>query len=68
MADSDGYVRGETLEILMNMLDEDILNEAFKEDISTTVSKVKEINSLHITLFFILFLINNVKLLKKEQH
>jgi len=40
MADAYGFVRGETLEIIMEWLDDDILDEEFNEEIQREADEV----------------------------
>ena len=40
MACADGFVRGETLDLLFDFINEDQLDEMFKEDIDVVISEV----------------------------
>ena len=40
MADEDGFVRGETLDLLFDFINEDHLDEMFEEDIDMAISEV----------------------------
>ena len=47
MADADDHFRGETLDIIFNLLDEDIYDEALEEEFELTLrGKVKNKNKL----------------------
>ena len=41
MADEDGFVRGETLDLIFANLDDDILDEFFEEDIDKSLEEVR---------------------------
>ena len=41
MAENDEYFRGETLDLLIDLLDEDILDQNFEEDVSTDITEVR---------------------------
>ena len=40
MAGADNYFRGETLDILFDVLDEDLLDEVFEDDIKNIITEV----------------------------
>ena len=57
MADNDDQFRGETLDLLLEFMDEDMLDEALQEDLSVAVTEVcyKVIRlerSIHLTFLF----------------
>ena len=41
MADDDGFVRGETLDLLLGYLNDDILDEFLEEDIDKSLEEVR---------------------------
>ena len=41
MADADDHFRGETLDIIFNLLDEDIYDEALEEEFELTLREVR---------------------------
>ena len=50
MADEDGHFRGETLDLLLHDLDDDILDPEFEEQIAVAVTEVgmgNEVNKLY---------------------
>ena len=50
MAGADDYFRGETLDILFDVLDEDLLDEVFEDDINNIIT---EVNIKHIFRFLL---------------
>ena len=48
-ADYDGYVRGETLDVFFERIDEDILNDIFKEELCNIIAQV----NLTLNVYFI---------------
>ena len=56
MADEDGHFRGETLDLLLHDLDDDILDREFEEQIAIAVVEVgmdNEVNKLYAFFLFI---------------
>ena len=43
MADADGYVRGETLDVMLDLLDEETLDEMFNDKIFTAVEELTKL-------------------------
>ena len=50
MADSDGYVRGETLDVFFKMMDEDTLNEIFEEELCSIIPEVNLTSNIYILI------------------
>ena len=46
MADTDDFVRGETLDLIMQILDDDVLDEAFQEEIDTAAAEVSLVEEI----------------------
>ena len=51
MSDADGYVRGETLDVFFDMLDESTLEDLFDKEMDNIIIKVNNTSNILLHIF-----------------